>query len=56
MNITKYVEGALEGATIEQLRNIIANGVDIPDGDMREALENAYVEVAQEKLKLLGAA
>lgn len=55
MNITQCVEDALEGATIEQLRNIIANGVDVPEGDMREALENAYVEVAQDKLKLLGA-
>lgn len=54
MNITELVEKHLEFATVEQLQSIVENGVEIDDDDMREALENAYIERASEMLKSLG--
>lgn len=53
-DIDEIVKQSLENATVEQLIEIARNGVEIPDNeDMREALQNAYVEQAREKLRLL---
>jgi len=54
MDLDEFVKQSLENATVEQLIDVARNSVDIPDDeDMREALQNAYVEHAKEKLRLL---
>lgn len=53
-DVDEIVKQSLENATVEQLIDIARNSIDIPDNeDMREALQNAYVEQAKEKLRLL---
>lgn len=53
-DVDEIVKQSLENATIEQLIDITRNSIEIPDNeDMREALQNAYVEQAKEKLRSL---
>lgn len=53
-DVDEIVKQSLENATVEQLIEIAQIGLKIPDDeDMREALANAYVEQAKEKLRLL---
>jgi Ran GTPase-activating protein (RanGAP) involved in mRNA processing and transport len=53
LDIYEYVKESLERATVDELTNIIENGVELPDDDMREALERQYFEQAEARLKLL---
>lgn len=52
MDITEFVADKLEDATVEELQNIIRNGVNVPDNDMQEALESEFYEQAKKKLKM----
>lgn len=50
MNITEYVADRLKDATESELKDIVANGIQLDDCDMLEALENEFLCQAKEKL------
>lgn len=50
MDITEFVSDMLKDATESELKDIIANGIDLDDCDMLEALENEFLCQAKEKL------
>lgn len=50
MNITEYVADRLKDATESELKDIVANGIQLDDCDMLEALENEFLSQAKEKL------
>ena len=56
MDLDKFVANQLESATIEQLRDIATNGIELnplDHGDMVEALERVFVEQAKDKLSAM---
>ncbi|EJI2332418.1 hypothetical protein [Vibrio cholerae] len=50
MNITEFVADRLKDATESELKDIVANGIELDDCDMLEALENEFLSQAKEKL------
>lgn len=50
MNITEFVADRLKDATESELKDIVANGIELNDCDMLEALENEFLCQAKEKL------
>jgi hypothetical protein len=50
MDINEFVADMLKDATESELKDIIANGIDLDDCDMLEALENEFLCQAKEKL------
>tara|TARA_B100000745_G_scaffold258599_1_gene181819 strand:- start:1934 stop:2176 length:243 start_codon:yes stop_codon:yes gene_type:complete len=50
MNITEFVADRLKDATESELKDIVANGIELDDCDMLEALENEFLCQAKEKL------
>ncbi|MAS26268.1 MAG: hypothetical protein CMI08_07530 [Oceanospirillaceae bacterium] len=50
MDINEFVADMLKDATEGELKDIIANGIELDDCDMLEALENEFLCQAKEKL------
>jgi hypothetical protein len=44
MNITEYVKACLESATPERLKDIVSNGIDLPERGVLQALEREYYD------------